>query len=326
MDADAVREHLVWLGVDGCRRHLCARDADGRMTSMCFPLPQSLEASLRWAARHDTAGHDVYVSQAPRAQADDGKWRRTRRTNGPTQHVWADVDQPDSLERVEAAGLLGLPGLRLVASGTPGRLHVYFSVDVEVAPAFGHELSLRLATMLDGDTGKAGGESLLRLPGTSNWKSPGDPRPVEVLRVNPGSLTLQALDTLLPPAPEPVRKRRPTHGRPKAGSPAASDRTNPAAYFERAAKGEAARLAAAAPGERNSTAASTAWKVGTALGRAGLQHDRFWGRYGRDRLTDAAWANGSMAEEPEVTEATIRAQLRAGLERALGERASGMTA
>lgn len=109
------------------------------------------------------AGADVYVAPMLRATRE-----RAKGTGAGSRFAWADVDGPLTAERVAVLQTF-VPLVRIVSSG--GGHHVYVELDdwhdVEAVEAANKGLVAALAA-----DAKWSDESLLRLPGTWNYKAP----------------------------------------------------------------------------------------------------------------------------------------------------------
>jgi len=118
---------------------------------------------VAYAVAQQALGRHVWISTG--TMGAHGK--RDRASCIETWQVHADVDRVVSgADRVELTAV----GFMLVESGTPGRLHVRARLAAPIDPATALRLGLQLTAWLGGDTGKAGPESLLRLPGLRNVK------------------------------------------------------------------------------------------------------------------------------------------------------------
>lgn len=131
-----------------------------------FAWPREKRKLLGWAKVHEDA--NVFICPALRA---DG---HTRKKNDGThlRWLWADVDfdkvpamKVDTVhERIRKVGTY------VVASGTGDNAHVYVDLGEEVPVAEFTRLNTGLRDYLYGDN-KQADNSLLRLPGMTNWKT-----------------------------------------------------------------------------------------------------------------------------------------------------------
>ncbi len=108
------------------------------------------------------AGRNVWINAATLRSA-----KRSRAQVTETWACWVDIDRV--VEEAERASLVPY-GFTIVESGTPGRLHVWARMAEPIAVLAALNLNRMLAMWLDGDGGKAGPESLLRVPGVGNAK------------------------------------------------------------------------------------------------------------------------------------------------------------
>ncbi|MEW6581581.1 MAG: DNA-primase RepB domain-containing protein [Actinomycetota bacterium] len=152
---------------------------------------------------------DVYVGCAPRRARRGGSEAVAR-----GWVLWADVDSPAAAERL--AGFSPPPSL-IVASGSPGNVHAYWSLAHPLAPDALRRANRRVVHALGADMAASDAARILRPPGTLNHKhSP--PRHVETVEWNPtGLVTARAVVGALTDPPgvravapvrEPGRDRR----------------------------------------------------------------------------------------------------------------------
>jgi hypothetical protein len=128
-----------------------------------FEWPAERDKLARAIAQEIATGDpvDIYVCPAVR-----GSWAKARRKGDalPPRVCWVDLDgdprDPELFDRL---------GAFVVASGQPGHRHVYVPLDAPIDLGTHAALNKALAARLGGDA-KWSDESLLRLPGTWNWK------------------------------------------------------------------------------------------------------------------------------------------------------------
>jgi hypothetical protein len=138
---------------------------------------------------------------------------RNHRKTAPValKAVWLDIDVPKNYPTQEAAlaalrafcAELGLTPGFIVNSG--GGIHVYFVLDVPVAPEVWRPLAGRLvaaaqAKNLKIDKVTTDDERVMRLPTSINQKEEGNPRLVTIIEQGP-DMTLAALEAALAPYP-----------------------------------------------------------------------------------------------------------------------------
>ena len=142
--------------------------------------------------------------------------------------LWVDLDQVDAaaaLERLPVA-----PSI-VIASGTPGHLHAYWTLSRPVTVKAAEQANRRLAAELGGDTGAVtNAATILRPCGTHSFKTK-PPTPVVLERLDGTLTTLEAVTAGIatdpsPPAPAP-RRPSPRGSRPRGRRPAAGARPRP---------------------------------------------------------------------------------------------------
>ncbi len=169
--------------------------------------------SQRFLPHHDTYAaarailrlglrSDVYVGVAPRRARAGGKDAIER-----LWALWVDLDQVDAaaaLERLPVAPQV------VIASGTPGHLHAYWTLRRPVTVKAAEQANRRLAAELGGDPGAVtNAATILRPCGTHSFKTK-PPTPVVLERLDGTPATLEAVTDGIatdpsPPAPPPRR-------------------------------------------------------------------------------------------------------------------------
>lgn len=131
-----------------------------------FAWPADRNKLLGWAEVHADA--NIFINPALRRDAHT----RKKGDMQPTPWLWADVDfqavPADKLEDVHAR--IKELGTYIVSSGTGDNAHVYVELDKPVEHEDFIKLNTGLRDYLYGDN-KQADNSLLRLPGTTNWKT-----------------------------------------------------------------------------------------------------------------------------------------------------------
>lgn len=130
-----------------------------------FAWPRDRPKLLKWAEIHQDA--NIFVCPALRQSPV-----RIKNDMHPTEWLWADVDmdkvpaerRTQVLERIEELGTI------VVQSGTGDNRHVYVQLDAPVDRTDHFRLNAGLRDYLYADA-KHADNSLLRLPGTTNWKT-----------------------------------------------------------------------------------------------------------------------------------------------------------
>lgn len=142
---------------------------------------------------------DVYVGVALR----DGCEHGGKSAISGSRLLYIECDHPESLALVEE-GFAFAPSM-IVASGSPGHLHVYWSLHELVSGPQVESANRRLALALEGDPVSVDIARVLRPPDTRNHKH-NPPRPVRLLRFDSEARhELSELTAGLPTDPQPVR-------------------------------------------------------------------------------------------------------------------------
>jgi hypothetical protein len=156
---------------------------------------------------------DAYVGPLPRM-------RRSGRCDAVADGcvAWVDCDDQDSLEALEH---FEVPPSLVIASGTDGHCHAYWSLSHPVPPGAIERANRRLAATLGSDPAVAHANAVMRLPGTLNHKTE-PPTPVRVVAQRPGTVDLQTLLAVcrnLPKAQAPPPAPRTPSSSPLASVP-----------------------------------------------------------------------------------------------------------
>ncbi len=186
--------------------------ADGARPAQFFDLRYRPPAGLmrrRFVSvlRPDQLAQQVAVL-APRADVYLGAALRDRAAGDRTaisgaHLLYIESDDPHAGRRL--AGFACPPAM-VIASGTPGHLHIYWRLRHRASVAQIESANRRLALALHGEPGCADIVRLLRPPGSLNHKHT-PPRPVRLLRHDP-AMRYALADVLaaLPDDAEPIRK------------------------------------------------------------------------------------------------------------------------
>ncbi|MFD6771259.1 hypothetical protein ACFWC6_34165, partial [Micromonospora chalcea] len=148
---------------------VACKSTDEHWAEAQFAWPNQRADLLAWAADH--ADGNVYVCPALRSEQ-----RRVKGDGIGLQWLWADVDWdkvPES-KRVRVKTRIDKLGTYVVGSGTSDNVHVYIKLTEPVTPADHLHLNTGLRDYLYADH-KQADNSLLRLPGTRNYKTPDAP-------------------------------------------------------------------------------------------------------------------------------------------------------
>ena len=140
---------------------------------------------------------DVYVGVALR----DGRDHGGKSAISGSRLLYIECDHPDSHARLQ--DFTCSPSI-MVASGTPGHIHAYWSLRDLATPAQVESANRRLATALGGDPACVDIARILRPPASMNHKHK-PPRPVRLLTLDPDArYALSDLTHGLPADPEPA--------------------------------------------------------------------------------------------------------------------------
>lgn len=141
---------------------------------------------------------DVYVGVALR----DGREHGGKNAISGSRLLYIECDHPESLALIE--GFTFAPSM-IVASGSPGHLHIYWSLRQLASGPQVESANRRLALALEGDPVSVDIARVLRPPETHNHKH-NPPLPVRLLHLDPDTRhELCQLTAGLPEDPQPVR-------------------------------------------------------------------------------------------------------------------------
>lgn len=142
------------------------KDRDESWQEKQFAWPKDRTTLLGWAAVHADA--NIFVCPALRRDA------HTRKKGDmlPTSWLWADVDMQNIPQdkRTEVEARIAEVGTVVVSSGSGDNRHVYVNLGTPVDHTEHIRLNTGLKDFLRADA-KQADNSLLRLPGTTNWKT-----------------------------------------------------------------------------------------------------------------------------------------------------------
>lgn len=143
------------------------KDKDSSWQESQFSWPTERDKLLGWAHVHSDA--NVFICPALRNDPHTRKKGDAR----PTRWLWADVDwqgvPQDKRDEVQAR--IKELGTLVIRSGSGENVHVYVQLSKAVDSTQHAKLNTGLRDYLYGDN-KQADNSLLRLPGTMNWKTP----------------------------------------------------------------------------------------------------------------------------------------------------------
>ena len=92
-----------------------------------------------------------------------------------------------------------------VVASSARRRHLYWRLTREVSVAWAVAMNRRIATWAAGDIGKAGLATVLRVPGTMNYKRHPQVDPVSLQITEAGPWEPEVLEQAIPPIPEPSK-------------------------------------------------------------------------------------------------------------------------
>lgn len=167
MDKRAAGQYLDTLFGDRAGHVAVAYKDKGQSWQECqFEWPKERTKLIGWADVHKDA--NIFICPALRKDAHT----RKKGDMHPTRWLWADVDwqtvPKDKVQDVQAR--IADIGTYVVASGSGDNAHVYVELDHPVEHSDFIKLNTGLRDYLYGDN-KQADNSLLRLPGTTNWKT-----------------------------------------------------------------------------------------------------------------------------------------------------------
>lgn len=154
------------------------KDQESSWQEKAFRWPQDRAKLTGWARVHDDA--NVFV--CPSLRASEGRRKADMPADG-CEWLWADVDWgkiTDRHIRAEVASRISKLGTVVIASGSGDNRHVYVKLTRGVDPDEHLRLNTGLRDYLYADH-KQADNSLLRLPGSRNWKEGNDGTPVGVV-------------------------------------------------------------------------------------------------------------------------------------------------
>jgi hypothetical protein len=138
---------------------------------------------------------DVYLGAALRGRRGGG-----RDAIELAHLAFIEIDSPDADHRLSA---FAHPATMVIASGTPGHLHAYWTLRDTVDVGELERANRRLAHRVGGDLASVDAARILRPPGSCNYKHD-PPAPVRLLELDRGrSYTLEQLVGDLPDPPVP---------------------------------------------------------------------------------------------------------------------------
>ncbi|MGA7180921.1 MAG: DUF5906 domain-containing protein [Thiobacillaceae bacterium] len=179
----------------------------------------TIHDALAKAGNISEAGHDAYFACAEYLTPDNRKAENAAGARG----FWLDIDCGESKaakDKGYTTHLTAVPAVKdfckatafpipniIVNSGNG--LHCYWTLDTRIGRKEWHRLSAKLKALskshnlLADPSRTADIASVLRVPGTMNWKDPENPKPVNIIRIKP-NISLEklraAIDAAMPDA------------------------------------------------------------------------------------------------------------------------------
>ncbi len=174
---------------EGARRNELAN-----IHQMSFLYPDDTEKAASYLLAKAETLHDAYFGvhlfRAPLS--------RLASNAVPTVRcLWMDEDEGTYPE-------IGPDPTAIVASSSERR-HLYWQLAYPVSVEWAVSMNRRIATWAGGDIGKAGLASVLRVPGTTNFKRSPKVDPVTLEITDAGPWEPEVMDQAIPRLPEPTR-------------------------------------------------------------------------------------------------------------------------
>lgn len=160
---------------------------DGSMRQRWFPVRQ-YRAAARYAIEQAGRG-DAYASALPRVR-EGGSLADV----AAAYVVWADLDEPDALDRLRAFDRR--PSI-VTETGSHGHVHAVWQLRSPADPEAARRANLRLAHHLHGDPASCDPARILRIGGTLNHKHD-PPAPVRCLYLEAHSYSLKEILATVP--------------------------------------------------------------------------------------------------------------------------------
>jgi hypothetical protein len=172
--------------LDSYLRALVGRKPGARLLEIRFALRRG-DMGRVFVAAHSATGAGRFIRRlAERTNVYVGVALRDRRAGGRdaidrSHLLFVEVDSADGQQRLED---FAQPPTMLIASGTPGHVHAYWSLATPVGVLELERGNRRLAHHLGGDPGSVDAARILRPPASWNYKHT-PPRPVRLLDLDP---------------------------------------------------------------------------------------------------------------------------------------------
>ncbi|MGI8412374.1 MAG: CHC2 zinc finger domain-containing protein [Solirubrobacteraceae bacterium] len=188
--------------LDRYLRVLTGSEPAGRLLEIRYACGVGQMAHRFFPAQHPERAARLIAALAPHADVYTGVLLRARRAGGrdavtPSHLAFIEIDSSDASERLER---FAHPPSMTIASGTPGHLHAYWTLQAPVSPGVLERANRRLAHHLGGDLASVDAARILRPAGTLSHKHE-PPASVELLALHPGRVALEELLDGLPDPP-----------------------------------------------------------------------------------------------------------------------------
>ncbi len=169
-----------------------------RTRQRSWPYPEKAEQAGEYLIEEAQLEREAYFSVHLFREAGN---RRTANAAPTVEALWLDEDEGAYPEAPLA------PAPTAMVRSSAGRRHLYWRLTHPVAIEWAVDMNRRLATWAGGDTGKAGAATVLRAPGTANFKR--HPRVDLVVGEFAGTPAWEpeVMDQAVPEIPTPQRLR-----------------------------------------------------------------------------------------------------------------------
>jgi RepB DNA-primase from phage plasmid/CHC2 zinc finger len=206
----------------GSPASVATSELDSYLRALAGPKPGARLLEIRFALRrgdlgrvfvaaHSAAGAGRFIRRlAVRTDVYAGVALRNRRSGGRdaidrSHLLFIEIDTPDGQRRLDG---FAHPPTMLIASGTPGHVHAYWTLHTPIGVLELERANRRLAHHLGGDLASVDGARILRPPSSWNHKHT-PPAPVRLLDFDPArrSDACELVDGLPDPPGKPTRGR-----------------------------------------------------------------------------------------------------------------------
>lgn len=161
-----------------------------------FEYPGEVSQAAEYLLTESKRGRDAYF--AAHLFREPGN-RRAANAVATVRALWLDEDEGSFPETG--------PEPTAVVASSARRRHLYWRLSRPVAVEWAVVMNRRISAWAGGDSGKAGLASVLRAPGTANYKRSPKVDPVTMEIYEAGSWDPEVMDQAIPELPEPELKR-----------------------------------------------------------------------------------------------------------------------